>query len=159
MARKEYRDGYMQGRVRAGIAYQLQALRKKFGISQTEMAKRTKKTQSVISRLESEEYGRVSVQTLLDIASGLDVALLVRFVSYPTFLEQAANMSEKALQPETIHESLSKYERHKSPWSNPFETEPAQKIEYFQSSLPLETIPIPVEDRGDYALEQLRAMQ
>ncbi|MEO8883058.1 MAG: hypothetical protein ABI377_06570, partial [Devosia sp.] len=61
-----------------------------------------------ISRLESTEYGKASVQTLLDIASANDVALVVRFVSYPEFLAQTSDMSPQALQPETIHESLAK---------------------------------------------------
>ncbi|WP_164897618.1 XRE family transcriptional regulator [Mesorhizobium sp. M6A.T.Cr.TU.017.01.1.1] len=106
-ADKDYRDGYVQTQVRAGIAYQIQALRRKFGLSQSEMAARTEKKQSVISRLENTEYGKVTIQTLLDIASGLDVALLVQFVSYPDFLKRTADMSDKALQPETIQESLS----------------------------------------------------
>ncbi|MER9248922.1 helix-turn-helix transcriptional regulator [Mesorhizobium sp. M0590] len=76
-------------------------------MSQADFAQKTGKTQSVISRLESTEYGKVTVQTLLDIASGLDVALLVQFVSYPDFLQRTADMSDKALQPETIQESLS----------------------------------------------------
>lgn len=105
-ADKDYRDGYMHTRVRAGIAYQMQALRRKFGLSQSEMATRTGKTQSVVSRLENTEYGKVSVQTLLDVASSLDVALLVQFVSYPEFLNRSADMSDRALQPDTIEESI-----------------------------------------------------
>lgn len=103
---KDYRDGYLHTHVRASVAYQLKALRRKFGLSQRLMAKRVNKTQSVISRLESDDYGQMSLQTLLDIASGLDVALIVRFVSYPEFLKHASNMSEAALQPETIDESF-----------------------------------------------------
>lgn len=107
-AEKDYRDGYLNTHVRASIAYQIKALRQKFGLSQRGMAERTGKTQSVISRLESDGYGQMSLQSLLDIASGLDVALVVRFVSYPEFLKQAASMSERALQPDTIFESLAK---------------------------------------------------
>ena len=103
-ADKDYRDGFLDAVTRSGIAYQIKALRKKFGFSQAEMAEATGKTQSVISRLEG--GGRASVQTLLDIASALNVALLVRFVSYPEFLDRANKMSDKALQPDTIHESL-----------------------------------------------------
>ncbi len=107
-ADKAYRDGFMQTQVRGGIAYQIQALRAKFGLTQNEFAQRTGKKQAVISRLESTAYGKMSVQTLLDIACSLDVALLVRFVSYPEFLERTADMSVAALQPETIFESLAR---------------------------------------------------
>lgn len=103
---KGYRDEYMQTQVRAGIAYQFQALRKKFGLKQTEMAQKVNKPQSTVSRLENTEYGRVSIQTLLDVASSLDVALLVQFVSYPDFLSRTEDMSDEALQVHTIFESL-----------------------------------------------------
>ena len=104
---KKYRDVYMQSRVRGGIANQIQALRAKVGLTQAAFATLTGKKQSVISRLEDTAYGKMSVQTLLDIATALDVALLVRFVSYPEFLARTADMSQAALQPATIHESLS----------------------------------------------------
>lgn len=113
-SRKDYRDGFMQTQVRGGIAYQIQALRKKFGFTQSKMAEQTGKKQSVISRLENTEYGKVTVQTLLDIASALDVAILVQFVSYPDFLTRTSDMSDKALQPETIHESLGSFHKHGS---------------------------------------------
>ncbi len=106
LADKGYRDAYLNSQVRSWVAYQFQALRAKFGLSQKEMAERTGKPQSVISRLENTEYGKVSVQTLLDVASSLDVALIVQFVSYPEFMERTRNKSERAMQPQTISESL-----------------------------------------------------
>lgn len=121
-ASKEYRDGYMQTHVRGGIAYQIKALRKKFSMSQSKFACATGKKQSVISRLEDVEYGKVSVQTLLDIASSLDVALLVRFVSYPEFLNRYSDMSTKALQPDTISESLNSVSQSIAHWpASPYE--------------------------------------
>ncbi len=90
------------------IAYQIQALREKIGLNQTRFAQKIGKTQSVVSRLEDTEYGRVTVQTLLDIACSLDVALIVKFISYPDLLRQTSDMSVRALQPETIYETLSK---------------------------------------------------
>jgi transcriptional regulator with XRE-family HTH domain len=105
-ARKIYRDNYLQSKVRGMIAYQIQALREKTKLSQTDFADKIGKTQSVVSRLEDTEYGRVSVQTLLDIACKLDVALIVKFASYPEFLFQTRDVSVAALQPQTIYESL-----------------------------------------------------
>lgn len=102
---KEYRDDFLQTTVRSAVAYQVQALRAKFRMSQAEFAIKTGKKQSTISRLESTEYGKVSVQTLLDIASALDVALIVRFSDYPNFLATADQMSVIHMQPDTIEES------------------------------------------------------
>lgn len=104
--RKNYRDGYLQSKVRGMIAYQFQALREKTGLNQTDFANKIGKKQSMISRLEDTEYGRVTVQTLLDVACALDVALVVKFASYPDFLFQTRDASVAALQPNTIYESL-----------------------------------------------------
>jgi transcriptional regulator with XRE-family HTH domain len=105
---KKYRDGYLQSRVRGYIAYQVQALREQLGLTQAGFANLTGKQQSTISRLEDTEYGRVSVQTLLDIACAANVALIVKFASYPDFLDQTRSMNPGTLQPDTIQESLRK---------------------------------------------------
>lgn len=113
--RKAYRDGYLRSKIRGMIAFQIQALREKTGLNQTDFAKKVGKTQSVISRIEDPEYGRVTIQTLLDIACALDVALIVKFASYPDFLFQTRDASVSALQPHTIHESIARAESEQTP--------------------------------------------
>jgi transcriptional regulator with XRE-family HTH domain len=108
---KDYRDGYLETHVRSGIAHQIRALRVKDELSQEDFAIATGKKQSTISRLENTEYGKVSVQTLLDIATARNVALLVRFVDYPQFLRITSDMSERALAPETVYESQARHQR------------------------------------------------
>lgn len=108
--RPGYREGFLRSHVRASIAYQVQALRTKLHMTQAQFAELTGKTQTVISRLEDTTSGMVGVQTLLDIANGTGVALLVQFVSYPDFLARTEDMSDAALQPDTIEESVKKLE-------------------------------------------------
>ena len=110
-ANKDYRDGYLRTQIGSGIAYQIRALRAKLGFSQQRFAEVTGKTQEAISRIENSRSGAVTVRTLLDIAAGANVALLVQFVSYPEFLGRTENMSVAGLQPDTIHESLAKPQR------------------------------------------------
>jgi transcriptional regulator with XRE-family HTH domain len=105
---REYRDSYLSAHVRAGIAYQIQALREKLGLSQCAFAKKIGMTQSVVSRLENPEYGKVTVQTLIQVALALEVALLIRFCSYPMFLAAIADVSLEALAVENIQESIGK---------------------------------------------------
>jgi transcriptional regulator with XRE-family HTH domain len=81
------------------------------GLTQKEMAEKIGKPQSVISRLEDDEYGKVSVQTLLDVAQAVDVALLVQFVSYPDFLERMRDKSPARMVPENITESTARMNR------------------------------------------------
>lgn len=76
---KEAPDGW-QAEVKAALARQITALRG--GRSQAAFGKLIGKPQSVVSRLEDPNYGKVTLQTLLDIATKLDVALLVRFTSH-----------------------------------------------------------------------------
>jgi transcriptional regulator with XRE-family HTH domain len=103
-AKKAYRDGYLETRVRNGVAAQVRALREKLGLSQTEFGKLVGKPQTVVSRLEDPDYGRVSIRSLLDVAEGANVALVIEFVSYPEFLARTGDGSTTA--PTTIDETL-----------------------------------------------------
>lgn len=105
-AKKAYRDGYLETRVRNGVAAQVRALREKLGLSQTEFGKLIGKPQTVVSRLEDPDYGRVSIRSLLDVAEGANVALVIEFVSYPEFLARTGDGSVAAMQPATIDETL-----------------------------------------------------
>ncbi len=57
--------------------------------------------QSVISRIESDDYGKLSVQTLLQAANFFDVALVVKFVSFPKFLSEFDDVSLASLNAES----------------------------------------------------------
>ena len=92
-----YRADYVEGHVKAYIPCQLRAIREKLGLTQQAFAERIGKPQSVVSRLEDTEYGKVTVQTLLDIARGLDIALVVKFASFPEFLADYADLSAEAM--------------------------------------------------------------
>jgi transcriptional regulator with XRE-family HTH domain len=100
---KEYRDEYLDGYVKAGIAYQVHAIRTHLKLTQAEFAAKINKKQSVVSRLENTEYGAVTVSTLLEIAKSLDIALDVRFSSYLSVL--TANLSPQSLAVDTVFTS------------------------------------------------------
>ena len=106
---KDYRISYMASRVRTSIAWQIRQLRESNGMSQSELAKRTGTRQSAVSRLENTEYGRARIQTLLDVATALDVALIVKFVSYDEFLYQHGSMEPSALSVETFSSTYEYY--------------------------------------------------
>ncbi|MGH6841962.1 MAG: helix-turn-helix domain-containing protein [Methylocella sp.] len=94
---KSYREAYVAEHVRTGIAYQIRALRTQRGWSQKRLAEEMGKPQSVVSRLEDPDYGKVSVQTVLDGAAAFDVALLVQYVSFPEFLRRTRDVSPEGL--------------------------------------------------------------
>jgi hypothetical protein len=80
------------------LAAQIRALRG--DRTQTEFGELIGKPQSVVARLERESYGKVNLQTLIDIAQKLDIALIVRFVNFSTFLEWTKDYSQEALAPQ-----------------------------------------------------------
>lgn len=83
--------------LRAYLADQIRALRG--NRSQREFGRLIGKPQSVVSRLENEDYGKLTLQTLLDIAENLDIALVVRFADFPTFLRTVAETSPDVMAP------------------------------------------------------------
>jgi len=97
LLRKPYREAYVEENVRTGVAYQIRALREKRGWSQKKLAEVLGKPQSVLSRIEDPDYGKLSVQTLLEVAAALDVALLVQFASFPEFVERMEDVSPEGL--------------------------------------------------------------
>ena len=97
LEKKGYRDAYVASHVGRWIAYQVQTLREQRGWSQSELGERMGTSQSNICRIENPDYGRLSQQTLLQLASNFDVALVVMFVDYPTFLEQSRDVSPEAM--------------------------------------------------------------
>jgi transcriptional regulator with XRE-family HTH domain len=101
---KSYRDAYVAEHVRTGIAYQIRALRAQRGWSQKRLAEEMGKPQSVVSRLEDPDYGKVSIQTVLDGAAAFDVALLVQYISFPEFLRRTRDVSPEALRVDSFDE-------------------------------------------------------
>jgi hypothetical protein len=94
---KRYRDSYVDANVRRFLAQQFRALRG--DMSQEEFGKLIGKPQSVVSRLEDPTYGKFALQTLLEVATSLNRAVVARIVDFPTFLRFTEEMSQGAICP------------------------------------------------------------
>jgi transcriptional regulator with XRE-family HTH domain len=92
-----FRQSYVEEHVRAGIAHQIKAMREARGWSQAQLAEKCGKSQSNIARIEDPDYGKFSIQTLLEIAHSFDVWLSLEFVSFSKGLARTADRSVKAL--------------------------------------------------------------
>jgi hypothetical protein len=97
MDSKAYRHSYVASHTRQFLARQMREFRG--GQAQTEFGNKIGKQQTVVSRLEDPNYGKWTLQTLFDVARSLDVAVLVRFVDFPTFLRSTRDMSDTAAHP------------------------------------------------------------
>jgi transcriptional regulator with XRE-family HTH domain len=108
---KEFRQSYVAEILRRGLAYQIRAIREARGWSQAELGHQTQKPQSNVSRWEDPTYGKFSLQTLLEIAAALDVALIVRFAPFTELLEAVSDLSPHALAAPSYDEEVESVER------------------------------------------------
>jgi hypothetical protein len=108
LKRPGYRAGYVAEHVRRGIAYQIRALRDQRQWNQGTFSKQLGKPQSVVSRLEDPSYGKVTLQTLLEVAKTFDVALQVRFVPFSEFLLQTRDVTSASMKVDSFSDELKK---------------------------------------------------
>ena len=94
---KDFRNEYMMDQVRTFIAFQIRALREQRGWNQGDLARESGKTQSVISRIEDPDYGKLSLQTCLELAVAYDLPLLIQFTEWDDWLARMSNASPSAL--------------------------------------------------------------
>jgi transcriptional regulator with XRE-family HTH domain len=79
---KRYRREFAAQFSKRAIPQQIALLRKQFGITQGELAKRAEMTQGAVSRAVDPEYGNLTVNTLVRIASGFDLVFVGTFVRW-----------------------------------------------------------------------------
>jgi transcriptional regulator with XRE-family HTH domain len=111
---ERFREAYFEKSLRAYVANQIRALRG--DETQAQFGKRIGVSQSMVSeRLEDETYGKLTTQTLIDVAKKLKRYLVIKFVDLPTFLQETEDLSPDALVPAAFDERiLDKLEKQES---------------------------------------------
>ena len=93
---KAYRDGYTEAQLSIEVPFQIRALRKTRGWTQTQLAERGGIPQARISHIEQPGRDPLSLRTLYRLASAFDVGLLVRFVSFSELVHREADFNPEA---------------------------------------------------------------
>lgn len=92
-----FRVAYNSSEIRHRISYQIRAMREERKWSQMDLAQKAGKKQSAVARWEDPDYGKFSLQTLLDIAAAYDVWLSLEFVPFSVGLQRTSDKSTSAL--------------------------------------------------------------
>lgn len=94
---KKYREAFVAAELKRGIPRQIRVLRKQRGWTQPRLAEAAGLTQGVISRAEDPDYGNLTINTLLRIAAGFDIAFVGRFVPFSEQAKWYSELSEERL--------------------------------------------------------------
>lgn len=94
---KVYRHRLVESDAKRSIPLQMRVLLKSQGITQEGLAARAGLTQGAISRALNPNYGNLSINTIVRIAAGLDVAFIGRFVPFSELVRNHEELSEEVL--------------------------------------------------------------
>jgi transcriptional regulator with XRE-family HTH domain len=93
---KEYRDSFVQEFIFSRIPLKIRAIRDKRRMSQADLGEKARVAQAWVSKLEDPNYGRLTLSTLLKIASAFDCGLSVDFVPFSRILNDATSLSSES---------------------------------------------------------------
>jgi len=97
LSNRKYRAAFARTQFKRLVPLQIQTLRKQRGWSQQGLAEQAKLTQGVVSRAEDQDYGNLTVNTILNIAEGFDVAFVGRFVPFSELNSWYVNLSRESM--------------------------------------------------------------
>lgn len=95
---KGFRDEFVADQVRSRIAMLIRTLREQRDLLQAELGAKMSKPQSVVSRLEDPDYGKESLQTLLEFAAAFDLPLLIDIPEWEDWLDRIGRVTKEELQ-------------------------------------------------------------
>jgi len=95
MKNKEYRDSFAAEYIYSRIPLKIRAMRERRGLSQQDLGRLAGVKQEWVSKLEDPNYGRLTLSTLLKIASAFDVGLNVDFVPFSEILGRSTQLSSQ----------------------------------------------------------------
>jgi transcriptional regulator with XRE-family HTH domain len=101
---RKYRAQFVAAQLKRAIPFQIQTLMKQKNFSQERLAKESGLTQGVISRAANPDYGNLTLNTIIKIAAGLDVAFVGKFVPFSELGNWFTNLSEEAVRVKSFEE-------------------------------------------------------
>jgi transcriptional regulator with XRE-family HTH domain len=90
---KAYRDAFVAEQIFSRLPLKIRCLREEQGMTQRQLGDIAGMAQTWVSKLEDPNYGKLTISTLLKVASALDVGLQVDFVPYSKILGDALRVN------------------------------------------------------------------
>ena len=95
---KKFRHSFASSYIKRGIPYQILAMMQQRKWTQSQLAKHANLSQGVVSRAANPDYGDLTLNTIIRIAEGFDVAFIGKFVPFSGFIKELSNASDTSLQ-------------------------------------------------------------
>jgi transcriptional regulator with XRE-family HTH domain len=112
---KRYRAEFVAAQVKRGIPFQVRALLKQTGLSQEKLASQAGLTQGVVSRAADPNYGNLTLNTIIRIAAGFDVAFVGKFVPFSELAKWFIDLSESSVAVKSFNEESNALDNRKPP--------------------------------------------
>jgi transcriptional regulator with XRE-family HTH domain len=141
---RDFRNDFVADHLRARVALLIRALREERGWSQAELGRRLGKPQSVVSRLEDPDYGKVTLQTLFELAAAFDLPLYIDLPNWEEWFHlmedmSRANFRRKGFDVAYLIEASKASRQESSTLDVPIDPIPAQTMEVAPPSSPRTT--------------------
>ncbi|MCX6636367.1 MAG: helix-turn-helix domain-containing protein [Acidobacteria bacterium] len=93
---EEYRHAFVASELKRGLPRQIRILRNQRHWNQQQLASEAELTQGAISRAEDPDYGNLTLNNLLRIGCGLDVAFIGRFIPFSELARWYVSLSHES---------------------------------------------------------------
>ena len=105
---KTYRDLFVAEQIYSRLPLKIQIMREQQGLTQEQFGEKAGMAQTWVSKIENPNYGKLTISTLLRVASAHDVALVVDFVPFSRLLKDTINLSQESFEVSSFGEEQSK---------------------------------------------------
>jgi transcriptional regulator with XRE-family HTH domain len=89
---KEYRDAFVAEQIFSRLPLKIRTIREDQELTQKQLGYLADMAQTWVSKLEDPNYGKLTISTLLKLASAFDVALQIDFVPFSRILDGAVRI-------------------------------------------------------------------